>query len=61
MKRLLLLLSAKTYRAGDFIGAARRLGVEVTVGSDRPHVLADSGSSGTIALDYGDLEGATAQ
>ncbi|MEE8554758.1 MAG: ATP-grasp domain-containing protein [bacterium] len=61
MKRLLLLLSAKTYRAGDFIGAARRLGVEVTVGSDRPHVLAGSGSSGTIALDYGDLEGATAQ
>ena len=35
MARLLLLLPTATYRAGDFIAAARRLGAEVMVASER--------------------------
>lgn len=40
MPRLLLLLPATTYRADAFLEAAQRLGVEVTIGSDRGHPLA---------------------
>ena len=33
-RRVLLLMAAKTYRAKAFMTAARRLGVDVVVGSD---------------------------
>jgi biotin carboxylase len=39
--RVLLLLPTTTYRARPFVEAARRLGVEVLVGSNRCHVLAE--------------------
>ena len=40
-KRLLLLMPKTTYRADPFLEAARRLGLEVVVGSDRCHTVAD--------------------
>jgi biotin carboxylase len=52
MPRLLLLLPATTYRTEAFLNAARRLGVEMTVGSDRAHVLAERHPSGTLALNF---------
>ncbi len=39
--RLLLLLPTTTYRADPFLDAARRMNLEVVVGSDFCHVLAD--------------------
>lgn len=39
MARLLLVLPSSTYRARDFLAAARALGVEVTVASDRRSTL----------------------
>jgi hypothetical protein len=35
VQRLLLILPSATYRAPDFVAAARELGVAVTVASDR--------------------------
>src|SRR5437588_9000123 len=40
-KRLLLLMSPATYRAGAFLKAARHLNLEVVVGVDLPETLAD--------------------
>ena len=48
MPRVLLLLPSATYRAPDFLAAARALGVEVVVASDRRQAL--SGVLGDRAL-----------
>lgn len=40
-KRILLLMSPATYRAGAFLKAARQLNLEVVVGIDLPETLAD--------------------
>jgi biotin carboxylase len=40
-KRVLLLMSPATYRAGAFLSAAQRLQLEVIVGIDLPETLAD--------------------
>src|SRR5690349_22570356 len=40
-KRILLLMSPATYRAGAFLHAAQRLNLEVVVGIDLPETLAD--------------------
>src|SRR5947209_17527125 len=40
-KRILLLMSPATYRAGAFLKAARHLNLEVVVGIDLPETLAD--------------------
>lgn len=40
-KRVLLLMSPATYRAGAFLSAARNLHLEVVVGIDLPETLAD--------------------
>lgn len=42
MSRVLLLLPTATYRAADFVAAARALGVEVVVASEERPVLADT-------------------
>jgi len=42
MTRVLLLLPTATYRAADFIDAARELGVEVVVASEERPILADT-------------------
>lgn len=51
MARLLLLLTRTTYRAEAFLAAARRLGVDVTVGSNHRQVLADRASGSALVLD----------
>jgi len=52
MPRLLLLLPTTTYRAEAFLDAARRCGVEITVGSDRAHALAERRPNDMLALDF---------
>jgi biotin carboxylase len=58
-RRLLLLVSPTTYRAGAFLDAAESLGVEVVRGIDVPTGLRDWWDV-PLALDFTDLEGATA-
>ncbi len=57
MSRVLLLVPTASYRASDFLRAARALGVEVVVGSEEPPALGD-GRSVRIALDDPDRAGA---
>lgn len=54
-RRLLLLLTARTYRAPAFIEAAERLGIEVVKGISMHHQLADYWRY-PLALDYEDQE-----
>ncbi len=49
MARLLLLVPSATYRARDFLDAARALGVEVVIGTEEAHAL--QGLMGTRALE----------
>src|SRR5215475_4774893 len=57
-RRLLLLVSPTTYRAGAFLDAAEHLGVEVVRGIDVPTGLRDWWDV-PLALDFSDLDGAT--
>ncbi len=59
MARLLLLMATHTYRAGAFLEAATRLGLEVTVGSEQKHALAELNPAGYLHLNFQDLEEAT--
>ena len=52
MARVLLLLPTRTYRAPDFMEAARRLGLEVTVGSERRQAFASLFPGGHLQLDF---------
>ncbi|MFQ5840590.1 MAG: ATP-grasp domain-containing protein [Candidatus Methylomirabilales bacterium] len=52
MHRLLLLMTTATYRASAFLEAARRLGVPVAVGSDRPQVLSQANPGGHLTLNF---------
>ena len=52
MTRVLLLLPTRTYRAHDFMEAARRLGVEVVVGSERQQAFAALFPGGHLRLDF---------
>lgn len=54
MARVLLLLPTTTYRAPDFLAAAEKLGLEVTVGSERPSTLENVNPAGLITLPFGD-------
>ncbi len=54
MHRVLLLLPTATYRAADFIDAARRLGVEVVVGSEVAPVLDVSGGDRSVVVPLDD-------
>ena len=56
-QRILLLLSSSSYRAEDFLSAAERLQVDVTVGSDYRSTLADEVYGSTIELDFDDVGG----
>ena len=51
MARVLLLLPSATYRASDFLDAARTLGVEVVVASDIRQTLADAMGDRALHLD----------
>jgi biotin carboxylase len=48
--RVLLLVPSASYRASDFLEAARTLGVEVIVGCEEPPVLTDSGAAVQVPL-----------
>jgi biotin carboxylase len=56
--RLLLLVPTQSYRADDFLAAARRLGVPVLVGTDRCHRIEDAfgPTQGMLSIDYRDPE-----
>lgn len=56
MRRVLLLLPTTTYRAPDFLEAARRLGVDVTVASEAPSTLEGLNPAGLLTLDFRDPE-----
>jgi len=48
--RVLLLVPDSTYRIGDFLQAAHALGVEVVVGTQHAHVLAERAGSFAVPL-----------
>src|SRR5580704_14275903 len=50
--RLLLLASKLSYQTRSFVEAAKRLGVDVTIGSDRCHQLDDPWSDGAVPLHF---------
>ena len=50
--RLLLLASKLGYQMRSFVEAAKRLGVDVTIGSDRCHQLDDPWSDGAVPLHF---------
>lgn len=52
MARVLLLMPTRTYRAHDFMEAARRLGVEVVVGSERQQAFAALFPGSHLRLDF---------
>lgn len=56
MKRLLLLVPTTSYRTADFLAAARRLEVNVVVGSNRRSVLERHAKGRTLALNFRNLE-----
>ena len=60
MTRVLLLAATNSYRAGAFLAAARRLGFDVTVASDRAQALAAANPLGHLTLDFIDVERASA-
>ena len=51
---ILLLLPTTSYKATDFLEAAKQLGVDVVVGTDRRQVLEDEAPGTTLALDFND-------
>lgn len=61
MPRILLLIPTTTYRTGAFMEAARRLQLEVVVGSDQRQALASLTPGTTLALDFQNPEKAVAQ
>jgi biotin carboxylase len=52
--RLLLLIPTTSYRTTDFLDAARRLGVEVTVASEEPSTVEAWHPEGFLTLDFRD-------
>ena len=50
--RVLLLMPSTSYRAHDFLSAARRLGIEVVVGSDHRQVLEDLAGGRSLSLRF---------
>jgi biotin carboxylase len=54
-------LPTATYRTAAFVAAARRLGVELTVASERPSTLAQFNPTGLITLDFADPDHAVEQ
>ena len=57
--RILLLMATHSYRAGAFLEAATRLGLQVAVGSEETHALTHLNPAGHLEVDFHDLEGAT--
>ena len=55
---MLLILPTATYRAPDFLAAARALGVEVVVGSEQPQAMAGSMGDRSVVVPLEDSEAA---
>jgi len=60
-QRILLLFITTGYEGRDFAEAARRLGVECVLGTDRCHVLEDPWGDGALPLRFEDPEAAARQ
>ena len=56
MDRVLLLMTTATYKATAFLDAARKMGLGVVVGTERPQALADLNPQGHLTLDFADPE-----
>src|SRR4029450_5971391 len=54
--RVVLLLPTTTYRASDFLAAARSLGVEVVIASDELSPTADTGGVAAVEVPFNDPE-----
>jgi len=52
LPRLLLLLPSTTYRTTAFVEAARRIGADLTVASERPSTLEVANPAGLLTLDF---------
>src|SRR6266702_2236498 len=59
--RLLLLLPTVTYRTVAFVEAARRLGADLTVASERSSTFERANPTGLVTLDFADPTRAAAQ
>src|SRR6267154_4309453 len=57
----LLLLPTATYRTAAFVEAARRLGVDLTVASERPSTFQDANPRGLLTLHLSDPARAAAE
>lgn len=57
---MLLLVPSSTYRARDFLDAARKLGVEVVVASEEPHVMSELMGVRSLSLPLADPQAAAA-
>ena len=57
MPRIMLLLPTTTYRAPDFLAAARRMNIEVVAASEKPNVMADHHPESLLNLNFRDVEG----
>ena len=60
VSRVLLLLPSETYRAADFLAAARSLGVEVVIGCERRQAMAGSMGDRAIVVPLEAVERAVA-
>jgi biotin carboxylase len=60
VSRVLLLLPTATYRASDFVAAARELGAEVVVASERRQALADSMDDRAVVVPLDDVDAGVA-
>lgn len=49
-------MKSESYKAHDFISAARKLGIDLIVGSDQESVLDDFGKERTLHLNFANLE-----
>jgi biotin carboxylase len=59
--RVLLLLPTTSYRTPDFLAAAAKLGLDVTVASEEPSTLEGWNRAGLLTLDFSDLEACAAK
>jgi biotin carboxylase len=50
----MVVASTAAYQTDDFVRAAERMGVEVGLGTDRCHVLAETWAEGALPLDFRD-------
>jgi biotin carboxylase len=60
-RRVLLVMRTRTYRAKAFLRAAERVGVDVTVATERDQPLAHLAPGATVALDFADPTRARSQ